>query len=144
MKIQSTTSGVTSAVAGFADKNDCTVRALANAADMPYLVAHRLLEKHGRKLNRGAYFETMLKAYTEAGFPLQNVYGTTTRAIYTSHLTGKKPLKGTTLHNLLPQLAVGEYIVNVCGHAIAVVNGKVIDTFDNAAGKRVVAVFKRV
>jgi len=144
MKIQSTTSGVTSASAGFIDKNDCTVRALANAADIPYLVAHRLLEKHGRKLNRGAYFDTLAAAYKEAGFALVGVYGTTRPALYAAYKAGVQPKEGTTFAKLLPKLQVGEYIVNVCGHAVAVVNGKVLDTFDNKAGKRVVAVFKRV
>jgi hypothetical protein len=143
-KIQSTTSGVTSATAGFIDNRDCSVRALANAADMPYLVAHRLLEKHGRKMNRGVYFDTLDAAYKEAGFTLQGIYGTTRPTRYAAYKTGIEPQEGTTLGKLLPKLKVGEYIVNVCGHALAVVNGKVLDTFDNAAGKRVVAVYKRV
>lgn len=93
---------------------------------------------------KGAYFTTMKPAYEEAGFVLYGVYGTTRAARYTAHVTKQKANAGTTLAKLLPTLGFGEYIVNTTGHAVAVVNGKIIDTFDNPAGKRVVAVFKKV
>jgi hypothetical protein len=139
--IQSFTRGAT---AGGLEKNDCTVRALANAGGIDYFDAHNLLSKHGRKKHCGAKFGTMHKAYAEAGFVVESVHGTTCQALYVARFTKREAKEGITLGKLLPKLAFGEYIVNVTGHALAVVNGKVIDTFDNPAGKRVVAVFKKV
>jgi len=141
-KIQAVYRGATSSTGN--ERNDCTVRALANATEMSYEKAHALLKKHGRKDCKGAYFTTMKPAYEEAGFVLYGVYGTTRAARYTAHVTKQKANAGTTLAKLLPTLGFGEYIVNTTGHAVAVVNGKIIDTFDNPAGKRVVAVFKKV
>lgn len=141
-KIQAVYRGATSETG--TEARDCTVRALANAAEMPYEKAHALLKKHGRKDRRGAYFTTMKPAYEEAGFVLYGVYGTTTAARYTARITKMQASEGTTLGKLLPKLGLGEYIVNTTGHAVAVVNGKIIDTFDNPAGKRVIAVFKRI
>lgn len=132
------------ATAGSLETKDCTVRALANASGMPYEDAHVLLKKYGRKNRCGAKFSTMHKAYDEAGFVLNSVHGTTGQARYVARITQREADAGITLGEILPKLAFGEYIINVTGHAVAVVNGKLIDTFDNPAGKRVVAVFKKV
>lgn len=139
-KIQAVTRGATSA----GETRDCTVRALSNASGMPYENAHALLKKHGRKDRSGAFFGTMLRAYNEAGFILESVHGTTSAARWAARLSKREAEAGITLAKILPKLAFGEYIVNTTGHAVAVVNGKIIDTFDNPAGKRVVAVFKKV
>lgn len=141
-KIQAVYRGATSETGN--EAKDCTVRALANATEMPYEKAHALLKKHGRKDRKGAYFPTMKAAYEEAGFVLYGVYGTTKSARYTARVAKQEAQTGTTLAKLLPKLGFGEYIVNTTGHAVAVVNGKIIDTFDNPAGKRVVAVFKKI
>lgn len=140
-RIPSTDYGVATAEM---ENRDCTVRALANAADMPYQQAHALLKKHGRKDRRGAYFHTMMEAYKEAGFVVRSLHGTTGSARYASRLTKMKAQEGITLERVLDRLSVGEFIVNVTGHALAVVNGKIIDTFDNPAGKRVVAIFEKI
>lgn len=126
------------------ETRDCTVRALASASGMHYDNAHALLKKHGRKDRRGAFFGTMLKAYNEAGFILDSVHGTTVSARCAARISNRKADDGITLAKILPKLAFGEYIVNTTGHAVAVVNGKIIDTFDNPAGKRVIAVFKKI
>lgn len=138
--VQAVTRGATST----GETRDCTVRALSNAADMPYDDAHALLKKHGRKNRCGAFFSTMLKAYNEAGFVLNSVHGTTGAARSAARIAKREAQEGITLAKILPKLAFGEYIVNTTGHAVAVVNGKIIDTFDNPAGKRVIAVFKKI
>lgn len=136
--------GVTSS----AESSDCTVRALANAAEIPYDVAHALLKKHGRKDRKGATFKTLHAAYEEAGFRLISLHGDGKRARYAARHTGtehaRKWQDGITFGKLVDKLQYGEYIINVTGHAVAVVNGKVIDTFHNNARKRVVAVYKRI
>jgi uncharacterized protein (DUF3084 family) len=134
--------GVTSS----AESNDCTVRALANAADIAYNVAHRVLKKHGRKDRKGATFKTLHAAYEECGFRLTKVCGDGKRARFAIRTVDNIPwAEGITFGRLLEQLpSSGEYIINVTGHAVAVVNGKVIDTFNNNARKRVVAVYKRI
>lgn len=139
-KVQAVARGNTSA----GETRDCTVRALSNAGNLPYDQAHALLKKHGRKDRCGAFFTTMLKAYGEANFVLESVHGTTRAARYAACIANRQASEGITLAKMLPKLGFGEYIVNTTGHAVAVVNGKIIDTFDNPAGKRVVALFKKV
>lgn len=137
--------GVTSS----AESNDCTVRALANAADIAYETAHAALKKHGRSDRKGATFKTLNAAYEECGFRLVSLHGDGRRARYAAWHTGvehgRKWKEGITFGKLVESLPpYGEYIINVTGHAVAVVNGKVIDTFHNNARKRVVAVYKRI
>ncbi len=138
--VQAITRGATST----GETRDCTVRALSNAGGLHYDQAHALLKKHGRKDRRGAFFGTMLIAYNEADFVLDSVHGTTASARAAARIAKHEAQEGISLAKLLPKLAFGEYIVNTTGHAVAVVNGKIIDTFDNPAGKRVVAVFKKI
>lgn len=142
MKIKAISRGNVSEL--YNENNDCTVRALSNAADIDYSKAHHILSKHGRKDRNGAYFTTMLKAYTEAGFKLNSVHGTTHSARHASNESGVRASRGITLAKILPYLDNGRYIVNTTGHAVAVVNSQIIDTYDNQAGKRVIAVFKKL
>jgi len=96
------------------------------------------------KIAVGALFGRMLNSYIDAGFILDSVHGTTGAARWAARVAKREADAGITLAKILPKLAFGEYIVNTTGHAVAVVNGKIIDTFDNPAGKRVVAVFKKI
>lgn len=126
------------------EAKDCTVRALANAGEMSYAEAHAVLKKHGRKERKGAFFNTMKAAYEESGFVLEGVYGRTSSARFVANESKRIAGKGITLGNLISSLASGNYIVNTTGHAVAVVNARIIDTFDNPAGKRVISLFRKV
>jgi hypothetical protein len=143
MKVQASYTGVTGFSSGIIESNDCTVRALANATGMDYTDAHALLKKHGRKDRRGANYRTFIGAYAEAGFEVVSVHGSTRSAGVAERIAEVEASKGCTLKNIMPKLQHGVYIVNITGHALAVVHGKVIDTFSSPAGKRVIAVFKK-
>lgn len=143
MKVQASYTGVTGFSSGIIEDNDCTVRALANATGMDYADAHALLKKHGRKDRRSVNHRTFISAYAEVGFEVMQVFGSTRSAREAERITEVKASKGCTLKNIMPKLQHGVYIVNITGHALAVVHGKVIDTFSSPAGKRVIAVFKK-
>lgn len=143
MKVQASYTGVTSHSSGIIEQNDCTVRSLANATGMDYADAHALLKKHGRKDRRGAQYRTFVDAYAEAGFEVVSVHGTTRCARVAERIAEVEASKGITLKTIMPNLQHGVYIVNTTGHALAVVHGKVIDTFSSPAGKSVVMVFKK-
>jgi hypothetical protein len=126
------------------EDKDCTVRALANAAGLPYNIAHRVLEKAGRKPKRGATLEVLTAAYKRMGFVTQSIHGSTKQARYLSQRieTSMPVQRGISLQYMLPRINDGRYIVLVRGHVFAVVNGKVMDYGDNPAGCSVVAVYK--
>lgn len=135
--------GATGADVGLNEKNDCVVRAFANASGVDYLSAHALAKTYNRKSGKGMHFNNLHDMYVNNGFELVDVFGSTYPAKYARFYVGKTTAtKGTTLKNLLPKLGKGRYIVNVTRHALAVVDGQVIDTFNSRESVSVIAVFK--
>ena len=124
------------------ETNDCTVRALANAANMPYESAHAYLKAEGRINRKGSRATQSYEAYMKAGLVLKSVHGTTVRATALTRRSGMTAKRGVTLGTLLPKLSKGRYVVMVTGHALAVINGQVIDGGSNRAGKLVYGVYK--
>jgi hypothetical protein len=124
------------------EKQDCTVRALANSAGIPYSNAHNILRKHGRKDYRGCPSTVFHQAYINAGMKLISIHGSTRRAKIMSKQLNLAVYKGITLGRILPTLNEGSYIVIITGHALAVVSGHVIDKGLNRSNSSVVAVYK--
>lgn len=140
-KIILSTSGITKAGA----RHDCSVRALANASNIPYVTSEAMHKRNGRINDTGTQADVLYKTYAEAGFELQGVYGDTKQACWlrrvfsTDDCTVKQ---GMTLGTFLKRNTKGKYICLVRGHAFAVVDGVVIDNQHLLANKRITAVFK--
>lgn len=134
---------VSAGASSHSERNDCTVRALANATGMHYADAHALLSKHGRRFRRGAVFSVYHGAYVEAGLQLVGVYGSTKRARFAGRSAGLTSGEGITLGRLMPRLQRGRYVVLITGHALAVVDGRIIDAGGQRAGSHVFALFRQ-
>lgn len=126
------------------ETNDCTVRALAAAADIHYSLAHLLMAKHGRKPRKGTYHETQVKAYTEAGGRLAAIVGNTKGARYRARMVedAVPHLKGMTLKTFLESTPTGRFVCIMRGHAFAVVEGKLADAGPLRAGVRIQAIYR--
>lgn len=124
------------------EHRDCTVRALANSAGILYGNAHNILRKHGRKDGKGCTHKVWHDAYINNGMSLVGIYGTTKAAKHISKRLNIAANKGITLGRMLPQLNNGKYLVIITGHALAVVDGAVIDLNHNRSNSSVVAVYK--
>ena len=125
------------------ESNDCTVRALANAYNMPYGLSHRIFSKAGREQGKGVKCSVTHATYTRLGFELIGIYGDTVKAKYLSRYVVKiQRNKGITLKNIMPQLQQGRYIVGIRGHVFAVVDGQILDYGHNYANSRVVEVYR--
>jgi len=59
-----------------------------------------------------------------------------------THRYKVKAFKGISLGSLLPALGLGRFIVVITGHALAVIDGAIVDQGSNASRKSVVAVYK--
>lgn len=128
------------------ESKDCAVRALSSCAEMHYDDAHEILAYHGRIDRRGCNMTALMCAYSDSGFTDVTVFGNTKAAVHCSKTFGnsiQKTEKGITLQNFCKKYNKGRYIVIYNGHALAVVNGDIIDKGDNPANKRVVISFKR-
>jgi hypothetical protein len=135
------------------DKNNCTVRALANATGKPYDEISAELTKAGRKKNTGCtvleygpvyekhgkcigYFGTTRQAYVEyAG--LQKALGH-----HSSFWIDSKPHKGYTLAKFVKEHPTGSYVVIIKGHNTCVKNGVIIDSHPQRGTATVYMAFK--
>jgi hypothetical protein len=94
------------------EARDCTVRALAHMADMPYSEAHATMAAFGRKPRRGVPRADVIKAYASKGL-----------------LYIKREDRPT-----LAQFMRGDgakykrIIINKSGHVFTVINGTQLDT----------------
>jgi len=123
------------------DRNNCTVRALANATGMDYDKLHTEMKTFGRKDGKGCRIDVWLPVYKMFGGSVRGIFGTTNAARYFAKMTKNEyPRKeGTTLKTILPKLT-GKHICLIQGHAFAVINGQVIDSFGIEAGSRITMV----
>lgn len=133
----------------FKEANDCTVRALANAAGMEYEEAHEILKNYGRKNASYCPDISMHEAYLSADFCLFGIFGTTTAAKQMKNTLDENGssyvhYKGTTLNTLLNsgKFNDGSYIFVNTQHAFAVVDGEVIDNVNYVpGGMSIVAIY---
>ena len=141
MRIPFANIGVTPEQFGIKDTKDCAVRALANVSAFSYPEAHKLMADAGRKRNKGTPWATLHSVYMATGAKEATYYGSNT-AIMACRFNAKHYNKSLTLKSFINQHTSGKYIVVVRGHALAVCDGAVIDTFASKAGKRLMCVYK--
>jgi hypothetical protein len=98
------------------EDNDCAVKAVAIACDVPYRMAHSLLKSEGRRNKRGTKTYMIHRAIKGLGFKMTEV-------------EGQAPLKFggtvTTLTTKVPR--TGIYLAYTATHVLIVKNGKVED-----------------
>ncbi len=126
------------------ESDDCSVRALANATGISYAKAHAALKHHGRQDRKGVTMDVIVPAYKTFGLNLLSIHGDARGARYLkAWYSYVQQEQGMTLKTFLGKADKNKkYVLLTRDHALAVVNSAVIDTFDNKASKRVVAVFQ--
>ena len=93
------------------EAKDCTVRALAHIADMPYSEAHATMASFGRKPRRGVPRPDVIKAYTSKGL---------TYIQRTDRPTLAQFMRADgAMHERL--------VISMRGHVFAIVNGTQLD-----------------
>jgi hypothetical protein len=128
------------------EAKDCAVRALANASLMEYDDAHQILAYRGRVDRNGTSHSTLIESYTDAGFSNLQTFGTTRLARFFNSKYGNRVTEtndGITLKNFCKKFNKGRYIVVYSGHALAVVDGQIIDKGINPANKRIALAFSK-
>ncbi len=93
------------------EARDCTVRALAHVADMPYSEAHALMASFGRKNRRGVPRGDVVRAYASKGLTYIKRNDRPTLAQFMREDGAK--------HDRL--------VINKTGHVFALINGTQLD-----------------
>lgn len=120
-KIETVISDAGRASSGIDEKRDCTVRATATALDIPYAEAHAKLKALGRKDKRAFAFLRAAKIWNWETRP---------------------DLSCRSLKKILPELAIGRFVVRVRGHVFAVVDGKISDLSEARPNETVLMVYQ--
>lgn len=102
------------------EQNDCSVRACAVAACVPYSVAREAFAAAGRRTGRGTKLHTSKRAW-------ELVLGYSPEKVNTSEAKTGKVL---TVGQFVAAFPVGHFVVHVSGHAFAVTDGVVHDWAD--------------
>lgn len=98
------------------EKNDCVVRAIAHAYDLPYNHAHATIKSLGRQDRKGFH---------------------TPKAMEVHKYQYKQDLPHMTVKTFLRQFPRGVYVLRIRGHAFAVKNGVIYDTFQPKLGSHI-------
>lgn len=96
------------------EKNDCTVKALATAADLPYLTAHSKLRVRGRKNGNGFLTSVVIEELTKLGKSVKDVTSLIVPHTKTVRAFGRRNYRGT-------------YLIRTKGHVLCSKNGVVQD-----------------
>jgi hypothetical protein len=129
--------GYTESVIAKNETNDCFVRAVASAYEIPYDEAHTWVkEKFGRKDRKGTMFVACKLATM---YSLNQTFsGKSIKAIgdLRSYVPNTYKIKRTTLNQFIKKYPTGTYIIIVRGHAFTLKNGAVIGNSQDAKSMR--------
>lgn len=128
------------------DTNDCALRAYCNVTGVSFKDAQIRFAKQGRKYRKGTQYKALHTIYTNAGMTA-TLMGSTKLCEYIQYISGMKSTgNARTLKSLLndPKYSKGKYVFCTVKHAVAVVDGKIIDTHNNRSSNRVYMVYSYV
>ena len=128
------------------DRNDCGLRAYCNVTGKSFKDAQIIFAKQGRKYKRGTPVLTLNRIMQNAGFKpkLMGSVGAVKYMEAFSELKSTGPSR--TIKSLLndKEYQQGKHVFCIKDHALAVVDGKVLDTFSSSASARVYVVYSPV
>lgn len=119
------------------ETNDCTVRALMNACDTSYELAHDYLKQKGRKDKHGFCCNRAYREWTNGVSHLKEW-------LYGDMLAGKRLGVETMGQWIKSGLLPARCILITRNHAFAVVNDTVIDSFKIGSSSRVFGIFELI
>lgn len=125
------------------DTNDCALRAYCNVTGVSFKDAQIRFAKQGRKFRKGTQYKALHTIYTNVGMtPV--LMGSTRLCEYIQFISNLKSSgSARTLKSMLadPKYQTGKHVFCTARHAMAVVNGKIIDTHNNKSSNRVYLVY---
>lgn len=134
------TNGWSASDFGIVDRNDCAIRAIANVTTgKGYVMLRQQMMELGRKANRATPWTVLDKLYQQEGAIVVLLWGSAGKKMKRHVTSGILVEEGITLRRFVNTHPKGRHIVIVRGHALALVNGNIIDTVHTKAGSRVIA-----
>jgi len=130
--------------AGYAtETNDCAVRAMANSFGVSYAYAHQAMKTAGRKDKKVTPVSVIEEVITkEHGGKVAVQIPTIGQACLS--VSPENRTHEITIATFCKQNPHGRFYCLVRGHALAIVDGVVQDSFRNKAGKRIYKAYEIV
>ena len=128
------------------ETKDCTVRALANAAGIPYDLAHAHMKAKGRPHREGMAVTQAHSGFISYGLQCLGIYGktATAKALRSLTIEGKTHTKpGMTLLRACKLYPKGSYVILIRGHATALIDGQIVDSHPQSGAASVVAIYRK-
>lgn len=116
MKLHTTDSGRSESIDFCFERNDCTVRALANVLNLPYAEAWSALRDAGRTAGKGVHMHKAIPKLKAQGYVWQPVIGP------------EAGYRGMRVENFARCFPRGKYYCLIRGHAFAFIDGVKYDT----------------
>lgn len=126
--------------------NDCSVKALALALNIPYEMAHADLAAHGRKPRSGTYSDQVLNVLRDWGVNMSMAFWPRNRLSWDSLLSEynvtnviRERWTTFTIGSMMrdhPITARGTWIVFVNKHVLTVRNGEILDWTGGVGNKK--------
>lgn len=107
------------------ERNDCVVRAIAHAYEIPYAEAHAKMKALGREDKKPTYY---MRDKMKNGFEFK----------HHMNFDGKRTI---TLKTFLKRKYKGNYIIRIRGHALAVIDGVLVDSGIPRLGSHIVDIW---
>lgn len=124
------------------EKNDCVVRAIANAMEISYREAYEIVAPFGRRPNSGVYPTVVARIMKSIGAKCIGIFGTTLVVdTWKKHHPEAPHYQGITVERALRFCKQGNFIFNVRGHSFAVIDGEIIDNGYNRANAYVSVIY---
>ncbi len=126
------------------EKNDCSVRTLSNALEIPYEIAHQKLKDGGRLDKHGMFAEDWIAVYLQNEFEMIGVFGTTIPALQLQRSFPHFPVfSGMTVKHLIKRMNFEKrYAVMIRNHVFAIVKGEIIDDFPINKNSRIICLLE--
>jgi len=124
------------------EKNNCAVRAVANATGKEYSIVHATMQSNGRKHGKGTPWKTISTVHNIFGLSIIGVFGSTKTSKQLKRLffNDVENKKGITIERFIKENQKGKFIVGIRGHNTTIIDGKLIDSYPiNGASSVLVA-----
>ena len=129
--------GYTESVIAKSETNDCFVRAVASAYEIPYDEAHTWVKEKFNRQNRKGTMSVSCKLATmqskEEKFNNKEIKGIEKLRAY---VPKTYKVKRTTLNQFIKKYPTGTYIIIVRGHAFTLKNGAVVGNKGDATSMK--------
>ena len=126
------------------EANDCVIRAVCNATGEPYLSVRDTMKRFGRDIGEATPGNIMHRAFvSEFNLKVVGFFGKTLCARYLSQNHSiYRPKNGITLYNALKTYNTGNFIFIIREHAVACVDGELIDAAPLKGNASVAAIYE--